>query len=151
MFGLMRTKTHMTKMVNLQNEWLNEAEKIKADWQQRVDIEFNLALFELSKKLREMFVDLNYELFTTSTNLLKARINGFIVQALYEFHDKQVRKITKPEEKEDFVKPEVETALSRAERLFGKNAKPFIEEEENGSTTINGANGTGNSEGTNVY
>lgn len=101
MFGLTRTSKHNQRMVQAQSDLLEAVDETKKEYQRRIDLEWNLALGELSAQLRTLFVDLNYELFTTDSSMVKNRLYGFLATALHQFHDKNIRKITKPEEEEN--------------------------------------------------
>jgi hypothetical protein len=82
---MMRKRTHQQYMDEQREKYEQELETVRAEY---YDQAYKQARDELKKILRELFVDVNYELFSTPQGLLRAKVNGFMTTGLAYFHER---------------------------------------------------------------
>jgi hypothetical protein len=72
-------------MAEQRERYEKRLDEVRAEY---YDLAYEEARSKLKSVLRELIVDLNYEIFTVDSSVLKPRVNGFISTALGVFHER---------------------------------------------------------------
>ncbi len=85
---MMRRKTYLKKVLELKDDYQKGLEWQKKEFNRRISIEYDLAYSEMASKLRQLLVDVNYELFSSSDAFLRPKVYAFMANGLSMFHSK---------------------------------------------------------------
>jgi hypothetical protein len=84
---MMRNKTHLLKMKQLREEWLDQLGSQKEADQHRVDIEYQLAVSDLRAEIRTWIVNFNYDIFHSDQSFIRHKVYQHLSEGLAKFHE----------------------------------------------------------------
>jgi len=85
---MISNKKHLQQISTIRDLYDSTCKELEYKYRAEVNEEYNRAVRELRGQLRTWLVDLNYEIFNSSQNLIRPRLYAAMASALAQFHEK---------------------------------------------------------------